>query len=755
MILTPPKLEDLRAGTQLIAGVGISTIIADFDFETYSEAGFIWNPDTNKFQAPPNATKKGLSVIGAARYSEHHSTEVLSLAYDLKDGKGKRLWNPSLPLPIDLFDWIAKGNLLEAWNCAFERWIWVNVCQPKYNFPPLPFHQLRDAMAKARAHALPGGLDAAGNVLNIKNKKLKEGYRLLNKFSIPRNPTKNDRRTRIKPSEDPQDAKLLYEYNLQDIAAEGELSSLIPDLTAEELDFWLCDQSINFRGIRLDQSSIIACVSIMEQAHKKYNAELSQLTGGRVSSASEIQKLRMWLMECGVSAPNLDSETVTDLLKTPFLHPIVRRALEIREAIGSAAVKKLYAMQNQITAKGRVHDLFVYHSARTGRAAGTGPQPQNLPNSGPKVSKCASPKCGRYFGKDLHACPWCKCYSTRDLHEWNPKAVEDALETIATHSLAWVEHFWGNAVDVISGCLRGLFIADPGKDLICSDYSAIEAVVLAMLAGEEWRIEVFKTHGKIYEMSASKITGVPFQEFIDHKRLTGQDHPLRKKVGKVAELASGYQGWIGAWKQFGAEEFFTEDEMKQAILAWRAASPQIVKMWGGQVKDWYAEYYGLEGAAVQAVLNPGKKFEYRGLSYFVNSDVLYCQLLSGRYLTYHRPRLLPSTRKQDTFSLSFEGWNTNPKNGGIGWIRMQTYGGKLTENVVQATARDILAHAIVNLEKAGYPIVLHVHDEIVAEVPEGTGSIEEFESIMASLPAWAANWPIKASGGWRAKRYAK
>ena len=1043
MIPRPPKLENLPAGTKLLAGMGYSTILADFDFETYSEAGFIWNPDTQKFQAPPNAIKKGLPSIGAAAYSEHPSTEVLSMAYDLKDGLGKRLWKPGDAPPFELFDHIKRGGLLEAWNIGFERWIWLNVCQRKYNWPPLPFDQLRCAKAKSHAFAIPGGLDAAGNIMNIEHKKHKDGKRLLEKFSMPRNPTKHDTRTRIRPQDDPNDGALLYEYNLQDIAAESELSSLFPDLTEHELEFWFCDQRINFRGVQLDQKAIINGISIIEQAYRKYNNELLTLTKGRVSAASEVQKLRNWMMEYGVHAPTLDAEDVAQLLKIESLPSDVRRALEIREMIGAASVKKLYAMQNQSAKSGRVHDLFVYHSARTGRAAGSGPQPQNLPNSGPAISDC--PNCKKHF-IDRFGCPWCgmKPYH-RPTIEWNPRAVEDAFETLATGNLECVEYYWGNAIEIISACLRGLFIAAPGKDLICSDFSAIEAVVLAALSGESWRMDVFNTHGKIYEMSASKITGIPFDEFIRHKKETGQHHPMRKKVGKVAELAcfthdtqvltdrgyvsivdvllsdklwdgeswvnhdgviakgrkdtitldgvkmtsshpislghswteasqlvsnenmliqalakgsenlptlenlddqkkvivwqnanvhavnllirlililepdghegaivalrklqkpkilngskptkatdilyrildidedwetvyrqlsvvattpeilhfpttgveglkfsmlgaersmnflrtlllfqagitkclkwiesivmgitsreisdslldriinqinekpknckpestrsknvydivnagnlhrftiktnsghlivhnSGYQGWIGAWKQFGADEFFNDDEMKHAILAWRAASPKIVEMWGGQIRDWYPCFYGLEGAAVQAVLNPGKRFEYRGLFYIVNRDVLYCQLLSGRYLTYHKPRVVPSTRKTDTVSLSFEGWNTNPKYGSIGWVRMETYGGKLTENVVQATARDILAHAIVNLEKAGYPVVLHVHDEIVSEVPENFGSVAEFEEIMSNLPVWASEWPVKANGGWRGKRYAK
>jgi len=754
MILPPPRLEDLPAGHKLVAGMGYSTVIADFDFETYSAAGYLWDEQTQKFHPPLNAKVKGLPTIGAAAYAEHPSTEVLSMAYDLKDGKGPRLWVPGDNPPSALFEHLARGELLEAWNVGFERWIWTKVCVSKYGWPPLPFNQLRCAAAKSRSFALPGSLDPAGIVLDVKNKKNRDGKRLIDKFSMPRNPTKHDKRIRITPQEDRKDADNLYSYNLQDIAAEAEISSLIPDLSPSELEFWLCDQAINFRGVQLDQPVISNCISIIEQAYTKYDREVKILTNGKVNAVSEIAKLRDWMMGRCVSAPTLDAEVVSELLTIESLDPDVRRVLEIREMLGSSSVKKVYSMANQSTSRGRVHDLFIYHQARTGRAAGSGPQPQNLPNSGPMVSLC---HCGRHNPSGANSCLWCGSVNLVNNVEWSPGAVSDALETMATGNLELMEYHWGNAIEIISACLRGMFIPAPGHDLICSDYSAIEAVVLAELAGESWRQEVFRTHGKIYEMSASKITGISFEDLIKHKKDTGNHHPMRKKVGKVAELASGYQGWIGAWKQFGADEFFNDEQIKQAILAWRKASPAIVEFWGGQKKNWQPHFYGLEGAAVQAVLYPGQTFEHRGITYVVKQNILYCKLLSGRYLTYHRPEVTPNTMpgREGTLSLSFEGWNTNPKYGYMGWGRMNTYGGKLTENVVQATSRDILAHAIVNLEKARYPVVLHVHDEIVAEIPEGYGSVEEFERIMSSLPQWAAGWPVKANGGWRGKRYAK
>lgn len=753
MIPLPIKTEDLPYGYKLQVGMGESMILATLDFETYSEAGFIWDSVSNKFTAPPNAMTKGLPSIGAAVYSEHPSTEVLSCAYDLRDGHGIKLWIPTNAPPDDLFLHLSQGRLLESWNIAFEYWIWMNVCVRKYGWPPLPILQLRCAAAKSRAFSLPGSLDPAGKVLNIQNKKNEDGKRLLNKFSMPRNPTKSDLRIRIKLEDDIEEAQLLYQYNIQDIRAESELSSLTPDLGSFELEFWQCDQIINRRGVQIDLEIIHKAITILEQAYFKYNAKIKLITGGKVKSASEVAKIRDWMMSYGVHAPTLDSEDILALLVMDSLPEDVRKVLQIRKMIGSASVKKLYAMLNQCMKSGRIHDLFIYHSARTGRAAGSGPQPQNLPNGGPTVVEC--PTCTKYYGIDGvgNLCPWCGVMSANKT-EWNPKAVINALETIATGNLDCVEYFWGNAIEIISGSLRGLFISAPRKDLICSDYSAIEAVVLAALAGEEWRLEVFRTHGMIYEMSASKVCGIPFEDFVKYKKENKSHHPKRK-IGKISELSSGYQGWLGAWKQFGADEFFNDEDIKKSILAWRKASPGIVEIWGGQQRNWNPCLYGLEGAAVQAVMSPGREFKYRSISYIVKQDILYCKLLSGRYLVYHKPQLTQSTRRPDTLTLSFEGWNTNPKNGSIGWIRMETYGGKLTENIVQATARDILANAIVNLEKHNYPVVLHVHDEIVSEIPEGFGSLEEFEQIMSQMPIWASDWPIKAQGGWRAKRYGK
>lgn len=744
----PVSPLDLPAGTPIQTGRAWSSVLPDFDFETYSEAGYQWHDDLQKWKPITSSPPHGLPAVGAHVYVEHPSFDLLSLCYDLKDGQGARLWYPELPEPTDLFEHIRRGGLIEAWNSGFEWHVWTYYCRRVLGWPALPYWQTRDAMVKARAWGLPGKLEKAGEALRTDIQKDKDGTRLLNKFSKPRNPTKKDARTRIRPNEDPVDGPKLYAYNCTDIQAEASISAQCPDLLPNELDLWLTDQRINFRGVHIDRGALEDCKAIIEQATARYTEELAHITGGACTSAMQTERIRGWLAGRGCHMASIDEDHVNDALAIDNLDPQARRVLEIRQVVGSASVKKVYAIDRRLPSDNRLKELFAFCGAdRTGRWAGRGPQPQNLPNSGPKVELCDG--CGHYSVAGSEDCTYCGAHGGMALGgaEWGPEAVEDALEAISTRSLDYVEHRFGNAVAAVSGCLRGLFSASPGHDLICSDYSAIEAVVLAALAGEEWRLEVFRTHGMIYEASASQITGVPLEEFAEHKKSTGEHHPLRKKIGKVAELASGYQGAVGAWKAFGADEFFdTDDEILDKVKAWRAASPRIVDLW-----------YGLERAAKAAVQDPGRCYSYNGMTYGVKGDVLYCRLLSGRFLAYHRPRLKQDVTPwgREVMKLTFEGWNSDYKKGPIGWQRMDTYGGKLAENVTQAHARDILAHGLQGVERAGYSVVLHVHDEVASEVVEGTGSVEEFESILATMPDWCRDWPVKAAGGWRRKRYGK
>lgn len=792
----PPAAQDLPAGTLLTAGLGTAEVLADLDMETYSEAGYVWTPEHRTPAgalrpswrpmdgASPGKSGTGLFYVGAEVYARHPSTEVLTLSYNLKDGRGTRRWQPGQPPPRELLDYLTAGGKLESHNAGFERKLWNHVLSARHGWPALDVSQQSCSMAKARAHGLPGALGNLQRVLGGEQKD-PEGARLIDKFSKPRHPTKTDPRLRVLPTDDPVDFAKFCDYCDQDIAAEADASSRVPDLTPEEREWWEIDQRVNDLGVAVDLPAIHAGIAIMEEALARGDAEIQQLTGGQVARVSEGAKLLAWLSDsCGVTVHNLEADTVDaqlavlGALATPTPgEQMALRALQVRRACASASVKKLYQMRNCVTDEGRLHDLFNYHAARTGRDTANGAQPQNLPNSGPDVRRCSNPICDRHFRPSLTTCPWCgeSAAATR-VQEWSADAAEDCISVIKTSNLDVLEHMFGEPLAALSACLRGMFVAGPGRTFYSSDYSAIEAVVLAMLAGERWRIDLFEAGGKLYEASGARITGDSYEALLEHKQRTGSHHPTRQK-GKVAELALGYGGWLGALAAFGAGEWMTDEEMKSTIIAWRDANPAIVEFWGGQYrgKPWdeprQVEYFGLEGAAIQAVLYPGREFSAGqrevqlagrpyltpAITYRVVGDVLYCTLPSGRRIAYHEPRLRTNERDKwgQSYALSFMGWNSNPKKGAMGWTRMDLYGGLLCENVCQAVARDVLRDAVVRLWLAGYWTVLRVHDEIVAEVPEGFGSLEEFEQIMGTMPAWATGWPIRATGGWQGRRYRK
>jgi len=724
--------------------------VLTLDFETYSEAGYA-PKEGGGWQRLKGASKYGLPVVGMTRYLQDPSAEVLSVSWAVGDDDPS-LWVPGMPEPRALFAALSyPGTEIEAWNVAFEVGVWRYLCVPKLRWPALPIYRVRDAMARARAYSLPGALGNAGEVLGLDVQKDKRGGQLLDFFSTPRQPTKADASRRNYPSRYPEKAAELYEYNRQDVRAERAIMERVPELSPAELEWWQVEQAINRRGVHVDMPLVRAAVAIHEEVQAEACQRLQQITWGAVESPTEVAKLLAWMAGRGVHSANLDEEAVDSLLARTDLPADVREVLELRSGAASASVRKYATVERQVCAGDRLHDLFVYHGARTGRETGADVQPQNLPNSGPEVCVCG--QCGRRSGAHRVICPWCGNPTLGlDREEWGAEAARDAIATVKTGSLAQLREVWGSPMPVLAGCLRGMFKATPGHVMVGSDYNAIEAVGAAMLTGEQWRIEVFRTHGKIYEMSASKTFGVPLQEILDYKVQNGRHHPLRKK-GKVGELAGGYGGGKGAWRNFGAEG--TDDELQSQVYAWRDASPQFPLTWYALHDAWVAAL-NQPAFPIEPTKSTGDRVPGVALAYLRDRDVMQMRLPSGRLLTYHRPRMEPGTFGRP--DLSFEGWNTNPKMGPIGWVRLRTFGGRLFENLVQAACRDILTHAAVNVWHAGFKIVTHVHDELVAEVPEAladTHSVAALESIMMTMPAWAAHWPVKAAGGWMAERYQK
>lgn len=739
------------AGTQYVAGIGLATVLPDKDWETYSEAGYVWHPHLKKWGSLPGLAEqnRGLTAVGARNYIEHPSFRLLSLAWNLKDGKGERWWRP--PELEDLFpttqhlgycrvdelcDYIASDGLIEAWNVPFEWQVWNFYCVPKFGWPVLKQEQCRDAMAKARASAYPGKLKHAGPALNLSERKDPEGERLIKKLTVPRNPTKANPDLQWTPITAREDFEKFYAYNKQDIRTEAEASVRVADLTERELAIWLTDFRINMRGAQIDTAAVEDCIAIIEQAEAKYNGELYRRTRGAVSKSSEVARTLEWMRTQGVHLYALDEDAVTEALKRTDYPDDVLRVLRIRQILAFSSVKKFYALRAQTTAAGRLYDQYVYFASHTSLWNSQGVQLVNLYKG--------------IFSK--------------------PEEVERALAIIRTRCLELVEYEYPehDALEIVASCIRSMIIAKPGHRLISADFKAIQAVATACMAGEQWRIDIFRTHGMIYEAMASMLTGKPLQFYIDYKKQYGKHHPDRQ-LGKLAILSADFGAWISGWKRFGAEEYGDDKFIKNLILRTRAAIPNIVKFWGGQTINKFQDdeqqlLYGLEGAAISAILEPGTAFGYRGIVYQMHEDILYCRPPSGGYIRYHKPRLQPSSRDYASpweYEMSYEGWNSNAQKGPVGWIRMKLYGGVLTQNSISHMCREIQADGLMALEGAGYPIVAHTHDEQVAEVRDDFGSVQDYMRVLrGSLAGWAVcddgqPWPVKIPDAWEAHRYGK
>lgn len=739
------------AGTQYIAGIGVATVLSDFDFETYSEAGYVWQPHLEKWGSLPGLAEqnRGLGAVGTRNYIQHPSFRVLSLAWNLKDGYGGQHWVPPEDLshrtidprhPWHLLQHIERGGIIEAWNVYFEWQVWNFYCVPVWGWPVLHQEQCRDAMAKSRASAYPGKLDNAGSVLNLSERKDPEGKRLINKLTKPRKPTKGNSALRWTPFTASEDFQKFYEYNKQDIRTEAEASVRTADLSEREHAIWQEDFRINMRGMQIDLATVEDCIAIIEQCEAKYNGELSQLTNGIVRKSTEVAQMLRWMSAQGVHLYNLDEDAITEGLKRTDYPPAVLRVMRIRQQLAFGSVKKYYAMRAQTTKDGRLCDQYSYYGAHTGLWNGQGVQPANLYKG--------------IFSK--------------------PEQVEHALSIIRTRCLELVEFSYPkhDALEVIASCLRSMIVAKPGHRLISADFTAIQAVATSCMANELWRIEVFRTHGKIYEAMASMLTGKPLQFYLDYRKQHGKHHEDRQ-LGKLAVLSADFGAWIGGWKRFGAEEYGDDDFIKELILKTRGAIPSVVNFWGGQTINKFRHneqqyLHGLEGAAISAILEPGKCFgnkpgSHLNVLYQMHEDTLYCRPPSGGFIRYHAPRLQASTRDYASrweYEMSYEGWNSNQTKGPIGWLRMKLYGGVQTQNTISHMCREIQADALLRLESHGYPVVMHTHDENVTEVPYGCGSIPDYMSHIRILPTWAVcedgePWPVKVPDAWEAHRYGK
>lgn len=587
-------------------------------------------------------------------------------------------------LPKEVFDAIFDDSIIKsAWNAQFER-----TCLSKYFGTRLSPDSWQCTMVWAASLSLPLKLKLAAQVLKTGEQKDDAGERLIRYFSIPCKPTKsNGGRTRNLPEHAPDDWRLFKSYCIQDVRTERDIRKRLErfPLLPQEWDYYHMDQRINDRGVLIDkdlvQQAIISDMSLSEEMTKK----AYELTG--LENPNSVSQLKSWLEERGISVDSLGKKDVASLISDLDKHSIDSEALDmmkLRLQMAKSSVKKYQAAERCICNDGRAHGLFQFSGAnRTQRWAGRLIQLQNLPQN-------------------------------------HISTLDEARELVKMGCFDMIETLYGNTPDILSQLIRTMLIPKEGCEFIVADFSAIEARVLAWLAGEQWRLDAFECGEDIYCASASQMFGVPV---VKH----GINGELRQK-GKVAELACGYGGGAGALISMGALDMgLKEDELPDIISSWRDANPNIVKFW-----------YAVEKAAIETVKDHADRTVGK-IGFQFSANTLWIVLPSGRRLAYIKPKLQPN--RFGRMALTFEGLGANNK-----WARGETYSGKLTENITQATARDLLAEAMRRMEVAGLDIVGHVHDEVILEVPKGSITVDEVYVIMNQNPKWADGLPLSSAG---------
>lgn len=633
---------------------------------------------------------------GLYKYVQSPDFEVLLFAYRFGGEPVRVIDLTSEELPTFIVSALLSERVIKhAYNAAFE---WY--CLSKYLSVAEPLKWLSQWRC-TQLHGLylgyPAGLAAIGEALEFPSdkKKMSVGVSLINYFCKPCNPTKaNGMRTRNYPKHSPERWALFMEYCRRDVETETTVERILSTFPVPEQvqKQWELDLRINSYGVRLDADLMNGAIECSERINYELAEEAARLTG--LSNPKSVKQLKEWLeKETLEEISSLNKETVAALKQT-LPQDKARRVLEIRQELGKTSVTKYKAMQNAICADGRARGLIQFYGAnRTGRWAGRLIQVQNLP---------------RTYLENL----------------------ELARELVKNRDVFMLKFVYGNVPDILSQLIRTAFIPSEGNKFAVADFSAIEARVIAWLAGESWRQEVFATHGKIYEASASQMFHVP----IERIKKGAPEYALRAK-GKVAELALGYQGSVGALKNMGADKMgLSDEELSDIVRRWREASPRIKDLW-----------YKLEEAALTAVRD-GVPVGARGLilaregDFGGGLDFLTVQLPSGRKLYYPQPTIAENDFGKP--AVHYMGTNGESKK----WTRLSTYGGKLTENIVQAIARDCLAVTLGRLENAGFQTVMHIHDEAVVDCPAGKADLKALCELMKQPISWAEGLVLNADG---------
>jgi len=661
-----------------------------------------------------------LTTVGTYRYAEDPSTEIMCLMFTFGD-EPVNLWIPDPFIPAELErqvrEWLAdyqpggmchfgirvpkrliwhanNGGRFWAHNAMFERTVLRGPAGKAINFPKTKRNQWHCTMVQAKENGLPAKLGACGKALKCKHQKDEDGRGDMLRLSKPRKPSKNNPATRWIPDDVPDKFFNLYTYCVDDVLAERDIHHDCTPITKNERRIYLLDQRINDRGWKVDLKAIEDVQYLIHNYKARIEAKMVALAGMR---PTQREKLVDWIREQGVDMPNLQAQTVEDYLKQKDQPQEVRWALRMYSLYNMKAPAKYTAMQAAACADDALHGMFNFYGASTGRWSSVIVQLQNL---------------------------------------FRP-VIDDpefAIELFTERELSVIKMWFDkNPMKVFASCVRGMLIPREGHDLLFCDYSSIEARIVAWMANAVDKLKIFSTHGLVYEYTASKIWNHPLD--LAALKLFKKQHPDLRFLGKIAELAFGYQGGQAAGvkmaKQHGADlDAEKADEVK---WSWRDANPEIVEMWE-TIKD----------ASILAVLKPGTTQQCHRLAFRVVGDYLYMRLPSGRKLAYYKPEI----RNEE---LRYWGIDTYTRQ----WSLCKTYGGKLLQNAAEGIARDLMVAGMFNLYRARiYPMLGTVHDEIITEPREGEGSIAEVERLMTVPLAWADGLPVRAVGE-RCKRYKK
>lgn len=621
-----------------------------------------------------------LPASGVYRYTEDPDFQILLFGFSVDGAEPKVVdLTAGEEIPPDIITALSDPTITKwAFNATFER-----ICLSRHLGVYLRPEGWHCSLVWAATLGLPLSLEGVGAVLGLEKQKLQEGKELIKFFCSPCSPTiANKGRTRNLPCHAPDKWKAFKQYNLRDVQVELAIKqrmAAFPVSQEEWQNYWL-DQRINDTGIALDMTLVHNAIRCNEHFKKAALKRAQEITG--LENPNSPIQLLDWIHGNGVDMETMTKEEVAETIKTTTGD--VREALCLRLELARSSVKKYFAMENVVGKDGRARGLIQFMGAsRTGRFAGRLIQIQNLPQN-----------------------------HLPDLAE--------ARELVRSANFDALELLYDSPSDVLKQLIRTAFVPKPGCRFIVADYSAIEARVIAWLAGETWRQEVFAKNGDIYCASASAMFHVPVEKH-------GVNGHLRQK-GKIAELALGYGGSVGALKNMGALAMgLTEEELPAIVQKWRQASPHIVKFW-----------WDVDKATKQCV-SAHEPQQVGRVKFFYEKGILFIRLPSGRRLAYVKPRI--GVNRFGTDSVTYEGIGEQKK-----WMRLESFGGKFTENIVQATARDLLVEAMRRLSHKGYKIVMHVHDEVVLEVPEGVSSAQQVCAIMSETPAWADGLDLNADG---------